>query len=71
VWKAKTSKDHRSEHSGQVFVAVREVVGQVQAIVFQHVEGFVLDLRAGQGRRRRSPLTFSAVIGKLVRKAPS
>jgi hypothetical protein len=62
---------HSREHSSQVFVAVREVVGQVIAIIFQHVEGFVLDLRAGQGRGRRSPLAFSAVIGKLVRKVPS
>jgi hypothetical protein len=33
-----------SEHSGQVFVAVCKVVGQVIAIIFEHVEGFVLDL---------------------------
>jgi hypothetical protein len=40
---------HSSEYSGQVFLAVPEVVGQVIAIVFQHVEGFVLDLPAGSG----------------------
>ena len=40
---------HGSEHSGQAFVAAPKVVGQVIAIAFQHVEGFVLALPENLG----------------------
>src|SRR5665213_2933321 len=38
---------HGREHPGQVFVSMPEVVRQVVAVVFQHVEALVFDLPTG------------------------
>jgi len=40
---------HGGEGSGQAFIPVAEVVCQVIAVVFQHIEALVFDLPAGSG----------------------
>jgi len=47
---------HGGEGFGQVFLSMAEVVFEVVAVVFQHVEAFVLDLPSGAGAGDLDPL---------------
>jgi hypothetical protein len=49
-----SQKARGGEHSGQMYFPVSEVVGQVLAVVFQHLEAFILNLQTSSGACSRT-----------------